>query len=715
MKPNRQLNLNRKSANRQIGSLARTAVVLHPERSALILIIVLVVIAVLSLAAYSFTELMLTENQAAHVVGRQAQTRALAESAADMLRVYLAQSPDTITQAGGCYDNAGQFQSVLVMDDGTPRGRGRFSVIAPKIENGAVTGVRFGLENESAKLNLNALVQMDQQNPGVGEQLLMTLPGMDVNIADAILDWIDADDTPRENGAESDYYAAQNPPYACKNGPLDTIEELLLVRGVTPQLLFGADANRNGMIDPNEEANAQIAQSSGADPEMNRGWAAYLTLHGKEANVQPDGVTPKINLNENNLQQLHDDLSQTAQFSDEWVNFILAYRLFGGTQPKATTSPNSSPNPEPGPAVYRRPSPFRFAFFQTQGGGGRAPAGGGPKGGKGPEPGGNGNLGKGPPPGTGGRSGSGGKGFGGKGGGGKGEFGGGGRGGRGGIGGGGGLLSGSSGANQVSAADVELGDLSKLKPKATISSVMDLIGATVKVQKTATVNGKPVSTTVTLKCPFSSDPTEAMQYLPQLTDYVGTTSAASFPGRININQASRTLMLGIPGMTSDMVDSIIANREVEYTGQHPEQRSETWLYTDGIVTLDEMKSLIPYITAGGSVYSAQVVGYFDQGGTSSRVQVIIDATPPSSSSQSGSSGQASSSSNSQNSTSSGTQSSSGGSQSGSSSSANNSSTAQTTGSTGQTTSSLPRIVFWRDMTHLGRGFPLDTLGVGASQ
>ena len=34
-----------------------------------------------------------------------------------------------------------------------------------------------------------------------------------------------------------------------KNGPLETVEELLLVRGVTPQLLFGADINRNGQLD----------------------------------------------------------------------------------------------------------------------------------------------------------------------------------------------------------------------------------------------------------------------------------------------------------------------------------------------------------------------------------------------------------------------------------------------------------------------------------
>ncbi len=598
------------------------------------LVIVLVVIAVLSLAAYSFTELMLTENQAAHVVGRQAQTRALVLSAADMLRVYLSQTPDAITQAGGCYDNPSTFQSVLVMDDGTPRGRGRFTVIAPKIENGNVTGVRYGLENESAKLNLNALVQMDKENPGIGEQLLMTLPGMDVTIADAILDWLDPDDTPRDNGAEADYYAALNPPYAPKNGPIDTIEELLLVRGVTPELLFGADANRNGIIDPNEEGNAQIAQSSGADPEMNRGWAAYLTLHAKEANVQPDGVTPKINLNTNDLQQLHDDLSQVAQFSDDWVNFILAYRLNGGTPPKSNSNSNSPQSPEsPAPPnnptfLDRHPSPFRLAFFQGGGGGGKA---GGPPAGAGQGKGGNGNLGKGPPVGVGGRGGNGGKG----------GFGGGG--GRRGPGVGGGM-GGSSAANQVSPSDIDLGDLSKLKPKATINSVLDLIGAQVRVQKTTTVNNKPTTTTVTLKCPFSTDSSEASQYLPQLMDYVSTTSATSFPGRININQASRTLLLGLPGMTSDIVDSIIANREPEYTGDHPEQRSETWIYTDGLVTLDEMKTLMPYITAGGSVYSAQIVGYYDEGGTSSRVQVMIDATPPSSSSQSGSSSTSSSSS-----------------------------------------------------------------------
>ena len=58
-------------------------------------------------------------------------------------------------------------------------------------------------------------------------------------IVDSILDWIDADDLTRLNGAESDYYLSLSPPYRAKNAPLDRVEELLLIRGVTPELFQG--------------------------------------------------------------------------------------------------------------------------------------------------------------------------------------------------------------------------------------------------------------------------------------------------------------------------------------------------------------------------------------------------------------------------------------------------------------------------------------------
>lgn len=58
-------------------------------------------------------------------------------------------------------------------------------------------------------------------------------------VVSSILDWRDTDDFYRLNGAENDYYQSLKEPYSCKNGNLDTIEELLLVRGITPDLFYG--------------------------------------------------------------------------------------------------------------------------------------------------------------------------------------------------------------------------------------------------------------------------------------------------------------------------------------------------------------------------------------------------------------------------------------------------------------------------------------------
>lgn len=69
------------------------------------------------------------------------------------------------------------------------------------------------------------------------------LPPMGYGIVPALLDWIDSDSdvthltfVQQENtGAENDYYQTRTPAYACRNGPMDSVEELLQVKGVTPE------------------------------------------------------------------------------------------------------------------------------------------------------------------------------------------------------------------------------------------------------------------------------------------------------------------------------------------------------------------------------------------------------------------------------------------------------------------------------------------------
>jgi general secretion pathway protein K len=60
-------------------------------------------------------------------------------------------------------------------------------------------------------------------------------------IADSIVDWRDDDDLHQTNGAESDYYESLDRPYRAKNAPFDTVEELMLVRGMTRDYFYGHD------------------------------------------------------------------------------------------------------------------------------------------------------------------------------------------------------------------------------------------------------------------------------------------------------------------------------------------------------------------------------------------------------------------------------------------------------------------------------------------
>lgn len=60
-------------------------------------------------------------------------------------------------------------------------------------------------------------------------------------VANAILDWRDADDETRLNGAESDFYLSLPRRYLAKNSRLDSLEELMQIRGITPEMFYGSE------------------------------------------------------------------------------------------------------------------------------------------------------------------------------------------------------------------------------------------------------------------------------------------------------------------------------------------------------------------------------------------------------------------------------------------------------------------------------------------
>jgi len=94
--------------------------------------------------------------------------------------------------------------------------------------------------DEGGKINLNQVDEtaLRQTFVNIGFEVKES-----ESITDAILDWRDTDSLVRLHGAESDDYLAQRTPYPAKDGPFDTLDELLLVRGVTPALFYGQDGS----------------------------------------------------------------------------------------------------------------------------------------------------------------------------------------------------------------------------------------------------------------------------------------------------------------------------------------------------------------------------------------------------------------------------------------------------------------------------------------
>ena len=289
----------------------------RPRRRGFLLIMVLLVVSMLSLAALNFSESMLIAHEAARLDSQRFQARMIMESGLQMVRLFVASPPALREEKGGTWENPQKFQAVNIVPHIDPTFRGNVTIISPSLDQtGVIGGFRYGLQNESGKLNLNALVQIDKlasslsgvgaalssasgsgsqtgsqaggqqsgqqsgqqggqqggnagqaQGTGAfgqagqnslgggsggggvgtsgfgnqfgqlaseaagatqsfGSKMLMGLPGMTEDVADAILDYLDEDEEPRPYGAEfADYYQQLQPAYKPANGPIATVEQ----------------------------------------------------------------------------------------------------------------------------------------------------------------------------------------------------------------------------------------------------------------------------------------------------------------------------------------------------------------------------------------------------------------------------------------------------------------------------------------------------------
>ncbi|MCA9049666.1 MAG: general secretion pathway protein GspK, partial [Planctomycetaceae bacterium] len=293
-------------------------------RGGFVLVVVTITIVLLTLAAYNYSGTMLVEHEAAMMGGRDVVARTAAESAVEYAatRIMERDTDDTIN----LFHDPETFRGRLLVDTAFDRTRLRWSIVAMDESGLSANGIRFGLATESAKFNINKLLEIQEAEEALPEEEQLgavylaasAIPNMTDDIVDAILDWLDTDDERRAAGAESIDYEALAVPYSCRNGPMESIEELLKVQGVTPDLFYGEDDNHNGVLDPGEDDNG--------DGLLDLGWKAYLTAESRERNTTPDGE-PKINLNQGQMTELYDAVEE--QFGAEAASFIVAFRLAG--------------------------------------------------------------------------------------------------------------------------------------------------------------------------------------------------------------------------------------------------------------------------------------------------------------------------------------------------------------------------------------------------
>lgn len=208
------------------------------------------------------------------------------------------------------------------------------------VENGSI---QLLIEDENSKINVSVLANefVDQTPYYVITQRFFINMGLPIDLADCILDWVDIDDARSPYGAESsDYYQNLKKPYKARNAALDTINELLLIKGISPLIFYGLGGGNYGLegnLVENNKGLQNVIESltSGTKIEIskdtslikigkekNRALYNYFRANGERSDYLND--INKININTASFRVLS---ALTDAMTDDKVTEIIRRRL----------------------------------------------------------------------------------------------------------------------------------------------------------------------------------------------------------------------------------------------------------------------------------------------------------------------------------------------------------------------------------------------------
>ena len=320
-----------------------------------ILPVVLFVLLLVGLLGAMFSFRVHADYSSTQAIAYRYQTRLAAEAGIERVKLLLR---DNRLNQASWYHNPDEMHRIIVWgknvdysvigtnEELDETSAFRFSIVADD-PNDDEDYIRIGILDESSKLNLNTATE---------DQLLILVRSViedegEINpqyIVDAILDWRDTDAQPRGERAdtEGEYYRTLNKPYLVKNGPFETVEELLLVKGVTGQILYGEDYDRNGLLTPNEDDGDESFPPDNEDNQLNRGLYPYMTVSSYENNVDNENRTRIYLLAPEN--HLREQLAEVFEDEPQIVEHIItAMRTSRGGQGSGAEGNNNSNNNQP--------------------------------------------------------------------------------------------------------------------------------------------------------------------------------------------------------------------------------------------------------------------------------------------------------------------------------------------------------------------------------
>jgi type II secretory pathway component PulK len=157
-----------------------------------------------------------------------------------------------------------------------------------------LTGEEGAMYRELVKFVITNLVRGGNQTTGVDKDTEQQIS----EITDSIIDWRDCDDEAQLNGAESDYYMGLARPHRAKNGFFDSPEELLQIRGVTPDIFYGNDESPGlgEVFSPYPRGKELVINAGQITPQVVRALLPQMTLNDAEDFIagrgeDPEGIT----------------------------------------------------------------------------------------------------------------------------------------------------------------------------------------------------------------------------------------------------------------------------------------------------------------------------------------------------------------------------------------------------------------------------------------